>query len=167
MVPSASRRILLLAALALTASLGRAQTNSTLPVCAESCAVVVAVEAGCNVEDDSCCTNSVFISYVETCVDYDCTTAEQQEASSYFDSACGVSSSSGASSGTLSFGSSGSIAATATTTKTTAAAAASTTSSSGSGLSGFNGSSGSFATPTDLMKIFVSVVMGVAAMTQL
>ncbi|KAJ3812525.1 hypothetical protein EV368DRAFT_84106 [Lentinula lateritia] len=154
---------LLLATLSLTTILGRAQSNSTLPVCAESCAVVVGAEVACNVDDGSCCTNSAFIADVEYCVNLDCTTTEQQEATSYFDSFCGVSSTSGTSPV------SGSTSATATTAKTTAAAfsltsaAASTpTSSSGSGLSGFNGSLGCVVTTNDLIKIVVAVV-GVAA----
>ncbi|KAJ4498947.1 hypothetical protein C8R41DRAFT_817016 [Lentinula lateritia] len=88
MAPSTSGA-LLLATLALTTILGRAQSNSTLPVCAESCAVVVGAEVACNVDDGSCCTNSDFIVDVEYCVNLDCTTTEQQEASSYFDSFCG------------------------------------------------------------------------------
>ncbi|KAJ3877062.1 hypothetical protein F5051DRAFT_409642 [Lentinula edodes] len=159
---------LLLATLALTTILGRAQSNSTLPVCAESCAVVVGAEVACNVDDGSCCTNSAFIADVEYCVNLDCTTTEQQEATSYFDSFCGVSSTSGTSPV------SGSTSATATPAKTTAAAfsltsaaASATTSSSGSGLSGFNGSLGCVVTPNDLIKIVVAVVIGVAATSQL
>ncbi|KAJ3732052.1 hypothetical protein DFJ43DRAFT_1075310 [Lentinula guzmanii] len=171
-----SWRTLLLTTLALTAApLGLTQSNSTLPLCADSCSVVVAAEVGCNVNEDSCCTNSAFVSTVEGCVDIDCTTAEQQEAISYFDSVCGVTSTSGASSGASLSGSisSGSIAATATTAKTAAAfsltssEASAQTSSSGSGLSGFNGSLGSFATPKDLMKIVVAAVMGMVAISQL
>ncbi|KAJ3913433.1 hypothetical protein F5877DRAFT_71575 [Lentinula edodes] len=175
MAPSTSGA-LLLATLALTTILGRAQSNSTLPVCAESCAactndtdkVVVGAEVACNVDDGSCCTNSAFIADVEYCVNLDCTTTEQQEATSYFDSFCGVSSTSGTSPV------SGSTSATATTAKTTAAAfsltsaaASATTSSSGSGLSGFNGSLGCVVTPNDLIKIVVAVVIGVAATSQL
>lgn len=71
--------------------------------------VVVGAEVACNVyvdpkllhnivadrlfnicsDDGSCCTNSDFIVDVEYCVNLDCTTTEQQEASSYFDSFCG------------------------------------------------------------------------------
>ncbi|KAJ4000851.1 hypothetical protein F5050DRAFT_1728270 [Lentinula boryana] len=181
MAPSTSWRTLLLTTLALTAvTPGLTQSNSTLPLCADSCSVVVAAEVGCNVDDDSCCTNSAFVSSVESCVDIDCTTAEQQEASSYFDSVCGVTSTSGASSGASLSGSSssgsissGSIATTATTAKTAAAfsltssEASAQTSSSGSGLSGFNGSLGSFATPKDLIKIVVAAVMGMVAISQL
>ncbi|KAJ3772560.1 hypothetical protein FB446DRAFT_736167 [Lentinula raphanica] len=175
MTPSTSWSTLLLT-LAVIASPGLAQSNVTLPLCADSCAVVVAAEVGCNVNDYSCCTNSAFISNVESCVDIDCTTTEQQEASSYFDSACAASSS-GASSGTLLSVSSGSSnTATATTAKTSAvavsltsekASTSTTSSSSGSGISGFNGSPESLATPKDLMKVFVAIVMGVVTMSQL
>ncbi|KAF9078217.1 hypothetical protein BDP27DRAFT_1310997 [Rhodocollybia butyracea] len=177
-------RFSLLATLALTATLGRAQ-NVTLPLCAQTCATTAADLAGCTGVNDtpSCLCNSVdFATDASSCIILDCTPAEQDQASTYFtqyaDINCGGTTLSGTSGlsptslpsftfTTPSFTfSTPSFTFSTPTAHPTIAAGDGSSSGSGSGIKGFtSGSLGGFVTASDMLKIATAaVVVGATVM---